>query len=175
MSGGGVPVGEHVCACCVEIRDTLGIISQVWTTLHFEIWSLAVGDRVSPTTPMPPAPGLQAYATMHSWDVFNPSSRGHTQVFGFARQVLYQQSHLLSLQQYFNSYHLDNIYYTYLKIRIWRTVRSISLVPNPDTCFSGFCLFEASVQCLVFIFLPSHPLLFFFISFFPPLSSLSLS
>ena len=63
---GGVPVGEHVCACCVEIRDTLGIISQVWTSLHFEIWSLAVGDRVSLTTPMPPAPGLQAYATMHN-------------------------------------------------------------------------------------------------------------
>lgn len=99
-------------------ENTLGVISQVWTTLHFEIWSLAVRDRVSPPTPMPPAPGLQAYATMRSWDAFNPSSRGHTQVFVLARQVLYQQSHLLSLRQYFNSYPLGNIYYTYLKIRI---------------------------------------------------------
>lgn len=157
------------CMCMLwRAENTLGMISQVWTTLHFEIWSLAVGDRVSPPTPRLPAPGLQAYATMRSWDVFNPSSRGHTQVFVLARQVLYQQSHLLRLRQYFNNCPLGDIYYTYLKIRIWRTVRNISFVSNPYTCFSGFCLKPVAS---VFTFLPSHPLLFLFTAFlFPPLS-----
>lgn len=92
-----------------------------------------------------------------------------------ARQVLYQQSHLLSLRQYFNSYLLGNIYYTYLKIRIWRTVRNISLVSNPDTCFSGFCLFEASGQCLHIPPFSSTPFLRYIFSFSTSSLSLSLS